>query len=272
MIPSSKLGNSNNQGKTPVHNSSSFKHFHSFNTMERWTSPAKNPCKGSLGMGLRYCPQYLTALIRNRKPWSLGLHRAPQNIPTICPALAWQKWEVLSSPSISFSSFLAHHFSEVFHLTLAISAFLYPSQSHHGPLLRWVTLIWTQQKKPWEARSINKMLSALTAGAQPLPALTSERTSPSANSQTVRRGEKEWRKISTFWRKLSGHQRTPHSQNSSITLARLVCLVNLVLSPYDNTVFGQQTAGTAQHLALQSFITTVPLILRLAFSLLSVQC
>lgn len=61
------------------------------------------------------------------------------------------------------------------------------------------------------------------------------------------------RTISTFWRKLSGHQRTPHSQNSSISLARLVCLVNLVFSPYDNMVFGQQTAGTAQHFALQSF-------------------
>ena len=46
-------------------------------------------------------------------------------------------------------------------------------------------------------------------------------------------------------RKSSGHQRTSHSQNSSITLARSVCLVNLVFSPYDNTVFGQQTAGTA---------------------------
>lgn len=46
-------------------------------------------------------------------------------------------------------------------------------------------------------------------------------------------------------RKSSGHQRTSHSQNSSITLARPVCLVNLVFSPYDNTVFGKQTAGTA---------------------------
>lgn len=132
----------------------------------------------------------------------------------------------------------------------------------------------SQQKKPSEARSICRilLLSALTAGAQPLPALTSECSSPAANHQTARRWEKEWRKISTSWRKLSGHQRTPHSQNSSITLARLVCLVNLVFSPYDNTVFGQWTAGTAQHLALQSFITTVPLILLLAFFLLCVQC
>lgn len=145
----------------------------------------------------------------------------------------------------------------LFHLTLAISAFLYPSQSHRGPLLRWVTLTWTQQKRPSEARSICKilLLSALTAGAQAFPALTSECTSPAANHRTASR---EWRKISTSWTKLPGHQRTPHSQNSSITLARLVCLVNLVFRPYDNTVFGQRTAGTAQTSCSSVFCNNSP--------------
>lgn len=116
IIPSSRLGKSNNRGKISMHNSSSLNYFHSFGTMERWTSPAKNPCKWSLGMGLRYCLQYLAVLTRNRKPRSLGLHRALQSIPTISPALAWQKWA--SFFSFNHSSFLAHHFSEVFHLSL----------------------------------------------------------------------------------------------------------------------------------------------------------
>lgn len=89
------------------------------------------------------------------------------------------------------------------------------------------------------------LLSALTADSQHLSALSSGSLSPTANHQTARKRDKEGRKTSTSQRKSSGHQRTSHSQNSSITLARLVCLVSLVFSPYDNTVFGKQTAGTA---------------------------
>lgn len=89
-------------------------------------------------------------------------------------------------------------------------------------------------------------LSVLSAGAQHLSAHNlTESLSPTISHWTEGKGDKEWREISMFWRKSSGHQRTPHSQNSSITLARLVCLVNLVFSPYNNTVFGKQTAGTA---------------------------
>lgn len=81
--------------------------------------------------------------------------------------------------------------------------------------------------------------------SSPLSPQTQRVYSPTVNHQTARKGDKERRKISTSQRKSSGHQRT-HSQNSSsITLARSVCLVNLMFSPYDNTVFGKQTAGTA---------------------------
>lgn len=108
---------------------------------------------------------------------------------------------------------------------------------------RWVG---TRQKKPSEARSICKilLLSALTAGAHTSQPSASESTS-NCQPPDCQKGDKERRKISMSWRKSSGHQRTSHSQNSSITLARPVCLVNLVFSPYDNTVFGKQTAGTA---------------------------
>lgn len=89
-------------------------------------------------------------------------------------------------------------------------------------------------------------LSALSAGAQHLSALSPiQSLSPTISYWTARKGDKEQREISMSWRKSLGHQRTPHSQNSSISLARLVCLVNLVFSPYNNTVFGKQTAGTA---------------------------
>lgn len=89
-------------------------------------------------------------------------------------------------------------------------------------------------------------LSALSAGAQHLSALSPiQSLSPTISHWTARKGDKEQREISMSWRKSLGHQRTPHSQNSSISLARLVCLVNLVFSPYNNTVFGKQTAGTA---------------------------
>lgn len=112
-----------------------------------------------------------------------------------------------------------------------------------GPAVGHIDL--DRQKKPSEARSICKilLLSVLTGGAQHLSA--AESLSPTANHWTARKEDKEWRKICTSQRKSSGHQRTSHSQNSSITLARPVCLVNLVFSPYDNTVFGKQTAGAA---------------------------
>lgn len=73
----------------------------------------------------------------------------------------------------------------------------------------------------------------------------SQGLSPTVRHRTARKGDKERRKVSTSPRKPSGHQRTSHSQNSSITLARPVCLVNLVFSPYDNMVSGKETAGTA---------------------------
>lgn len=171
--------------------------------------------------------------------------------------------------SFNHSSFLAHHFSEVFHVTLAISTFLYPSQSHHGPLLRSVTTEETLRGQE-HLQDLAAFCINCRSSAPPSPhlrVLISSCQPPDCQEMGERMEENFY-----VWRKLSGHQRTPHSQNSSITLARLVCLVNLVFSPYDNTVFGQWTAGTAQHLALQSFITTVPLILLLAFFLLCVQC
>lgn len=125
-----------------------------------------------------------------------------------------------------------------------------PSPSHHGPSLRaqwWVTLTWTRRETPGGQEHLQDLAAfcadcRYTATSQPS---ASESLSPTANHQTARKGDQEWRKISTSRRKSSGHQRTSHSQNSSITLARPVCLVNLVFSPYDNTVFGKETAGTA---------------------------
>lgn len=94
----------------------------------------------------------------------------------------------------------------------------------------------------------------LSKGAQHLSAFNLiESLSPTVKHRTARKGEKEQKEISTSWRKSAGHQRTPHSQNSSITLAKLVCLVNLVFSPYDNTVFGKWTAGIALTLCSSIF-------------------